>query len=110
MSDHGFTSFRRQFNLNSWLMDNLYIWPRVSRIQSVNSYLADVNWKRTKAYGLGFNGLYLNLKGRELHGTVAPGAEAHEVCRRLIAQLTAFRDRDLLGALRVGRARPRRGL
>lgn len=25
MSDHGFTSFRRQFNLNSWLMDNGYV-------------------------------------------------------------------------------------
>ena len=76
MSDHGFTSFRRQFNLNSWLMDNLYIWPRVSRVQSVNSYLADVDWTRTKAYGLGFNGLYLNLKGRELHGKIVPGTEA----------------------------------
>src|SRR5579863_1974917 len=92
MSDHGFTSFRRQFNLNSWLMDNLYIWPKVNRIQSVNSYLADVNWKRTKAYGLGFNGLYLNLKGREVHGIVEPGTEADEVSRRLISQLTAFRD------------------
>ncbi len=94
MSDHGFTSFRRQFHLNSWLMENLYVWPKVSRVQSVNSYLADVNWKRTKAYGLGFNGIYLNLKGRETQGTVEPGAEAGEICRRLIAQLTAFRDPD----------------
>jgi predicted AlkP superfamily phosphohydrolase/phosphomutase len=94
MSDHGFTSFRRQFNLNSWLMDNLYIRPLVSRIQSVNSYLADVDWRKTKAYGLGFNGLYLNLKGREVHGIVNPGKDADELCRRLIAQLTAYVDPD----------------
>ena len=92
MSDHGFTSFRRQFNLNSWLMENLYIWPKVSRAQSVNTYFADVDWTRTKAYGLGFNGLYLNLKGRELHGKVVPGAEADRLCSDLISRLTAYRD------------------
>ena len=92
MSDHGFTSFRRQFNLNSWLMENLYVRPKVSRLQSVNSYFADVDWTKTKAYGLGLNGLYLNLKGREVHGIVAPGAEADELCRKLIRQLTAFPD------------------
>jgi predicted AlkP superfamily phosphohydrolase/phosphomutase len=92
MSDHGFTSFRRQFNLNSWLMDSGYVRPKVSRAQSVNSLFADVDWKRTKAYGLGINGLYLNLKGREVHGIVSPGAEADRVCGELAERLTAFRD------------------
>ena len=36
----------------------------------------DVDWVRTKAYGLGLNGLYLNLQGRERDGIVKPGAEA----------------------------------
>ncbi|MSR58081.1 MAG: twin-arginine translocation signal domain-containing protein [Planctomycetaceae bacterium] len=92
ISDHGFTSFRRQFNLNSWLMDNRYIRPKVSRVQSVNSYFADVDWTRTKAYGLGINGLYLNLQGREAHGTVAPGPEADKLLRELAERLTAVRD------------------
>lgn len=92
MSDHGFTSFRRQFNLNSWLMDNGYIRPKVSRASSVNEYFADVDWRRTKAYGLGFNGLYLNLKGRETKGLVSPGADADRLCQELAARLTAFRD------------------
>jgi predicted AlkP superfamily phosphohydrolase/phosphomutase len=92
MSDHGFTSFRRQFNLNSWLMDNYYVRPKVSRAQSVNSLFADVDWNRTKAYGLGINGLYLNLKGREVHGTVAPGDQAERLCRELATRLTAVRD------------------
>jgi len=94
MSDHGFTSFRRQFNLNSWLMENGYIRPKYSRAQSVNSLFADVDWKRTKAYGLGINGLYLNLKDREVHGTVSAGEESDRLCRELAARLTAFRDPD----------------
>ena len=92
MSDHGFTSFRRQFNLNSWLMDNYYVRPKLSRAQSVNSLFADVDWHRTKAYGLGINGLYLNLKGREVHGTVEPGQPADRLCRELAQRLTAVRD------------------
>ncbi len=92
MSDHGFTSFRRQFNLNSWLMDAGYIRPKYSRAQSVNSLFADVDWKRTKAYGLGINGLYLNRKGREVHGTVSPGEEANRLCHELAERLTAYRD------------------
>jgi predicted AlkP superfamily phosphohydrolase/phosphomutase len=92
MSDHGFTSFRRQFNLNSWLMDAGYVRPKVSRVQSVNSFFADVDWQRTKAYGLGINGLYLNLKGREIHGTVSPGREADDLCRELAERLVAVRD------------------
>ena len=92
MSDHGFTSFRRQFNLNSWLMDNRYVRPKVSRVQSVNSYFADVDWSRTRAYGLGINGLYLNLSGRERQGIVAPGTEADDLCERLARQLTVVRD------------------
>ena len=38
----------------------------------------DVDWSRTRAYGLGFNGLYLNLAGREGQGIVQPG-EADEL-------------------------------
>jgi predicted AlkP superfamily phosphohydrolase/phosphomutase len=92
MSDHGFTSFRRQFNLNSWLMDAGYVRPKVSRVQSVNSFFADVDWKRTRAYGLGINSLYLNLRGRELHGTVSPGSDADDLCRELAERLVAVRD------------------
>jgi predicted AlkP superfamily phosphohydrolase/phosphomutase len=92
LSDHGFTSFRRQFHLNSWLMDAGYIRPRVSRVQSVNSLYADVDWKRTKAYGMGINGLYLNLQGREVHGAVSPGREAETLTQELIDRLLAIRD------------------
>ena len=31
---------------------------------------SNVDWSRTRAYGLGLNGLYINLRGRERFGTV----------------------------------------
>jgi predicted AlkP superfamily phosphohydrolase/phosphomutase len=67
MSDHGFANFGRQFNLNSWLRDHGYIQPR-----ECTSIMQDIDWSATTAYGLGINGLYLNLKGRERDGFVEP--------------------------------------
>ena len=87
MSDHGFANFKRQFNLNSWLRKNGYIQPA-----KATSLLADVDWSRTRAYGLGINGLYLNLKGRERDGIVDPGSQREELLQTLISQLEAVRD------------------
>ncbi|HSQ55439.1 MAG TPA: hypothetical protein VLM40_06810, partial [Gemmata sp.] len=44
----------------------------------------------TKAYGLGINGLYLNLKGREPHGIVEPG-EVDETIEALSNGLKAVK-------------------
>ncbi len=87
MSDHGFGNFKRQFNLNTWLRQNGYIKPA-----QTTSLLTDVDWSRTQAYGLGINGLYLNLKGRERDGIVEPGAQREELIQNLITQLQAVRD------------------
>ena len=89
MSDHGFANFGRQFNLNSWLRDYGYLNPR-----ECGSVLVDADWSRTKAYGLGINGLYLNLKGRERDGIVEPGEEQERVTQQLMARLRAVRDFD----------------
>jgi predicted AlkP superfamily phosphohydrolase/phosphomutase len=89
MSDHGFANFRRQFNLNSWLRDNGYLGP-----PGCTSVLHDVDWSATCAYGLGINGLYLNLKGRERDGTVEPGAKARELLAELQERLEAVTDAD----------------
>jgi predicted AlkP superfamily phosphohydrolase/phosphomutase len=83
MSDHGFANFGWQFNLNSWLRDHDYLNPR-----ECTSIMHDVDWSRTSAYGLGINGLYLNLKGRERDGIVEPG-EAEELKTALINGLKA---------------------
>jgi predicted AlkP superfamily phosphohydrolase/phosphomutase len=89
MSDHGFANFGRQFNVNSWLRDHGYLNPR-----ECSSIMQNADWSRTKAYGLGINGLYLNLKGRERDGIVEPGEEQEKLTRQLIARLQAVRDFD----------------
>jgi predicted AlkP superfamily phosphohydrolase/phosphomutase len=87
MSDHGFANFGRQFNLNSWLRDFGFLNPR-----ECGSILVDCDWSRTTAYGLGINGLYLNLKGRERDGIVEPGEEQETLTKKLVARLKAVRD------------------
>jgi predicted AlkP superfamily phosphohydrolase/phosphomutase len=87
MSDHGFCNFGRQFNLNRWLRDNGYIQP-----PSCGSLLSrQVDWQRSRAYGLGLNGLYLNLAGRERDGIVHP-SERSALLEELRAKLLAVRD------------------
>ncbi|UCG75531.1 MAG: alkaline phosphatase family protein [Gemmatimonadota bacterium] len=70
MSDHGFTSWRRSFNLNTWLKDNGYLALVDPERQGEAEYFGNVDWSRTQAYGLGFSGLYLNLRGRDRLGIV----------------------------------------
>ena len=95
MSDHGFANFKRQFGLNTWLRDNGYIKPA-----DCTSIMRDIDWSQTKAYGLGINGLYLNLKGRERDGIVEPGKEREELVEELISRLEAVRDIDGKAVLR----------
>lgn len=93
MSDHGFTSFRRQFNLNSWLMDNGYVRPkRPGARGGPAGLLQDIDWTGTRAYGLGINGLYLNVKGREAGGIVSPGDRQAALCGELATRLKSVRD------------------
>jgi predicted AlkP superfamily phosphohydrolase/phosphomutase len=87
MSDHGFANFGRQFSLNTWLRAKGYLGP-----PDCTSILRDVDWSRTVAYGLGINGLYLNLKGRERDGIVEPGDEQEALLRQLIVGLEAVTD------------------
>jgi predicted AlkP superfamily phosphohydrolase/phosphomutase len=91
MSDHGFKSFRRGVNLNSWLRRNGYLTLVEGRTKS-GEWFKDVDWDRTRAYGLGLGGVYLNLKGREARGTVAPGAEAAALKAELARKLGDLRD------------------
>ncbi len=93
MSDHGFTSFRRQFNLNSWLLDNGYLRTRGAPARAGSTLFPDVDWSRTRAYGVGINSLYLNRRGRESQGLVRP-EEVDALASELIAKLQAVKDPD----------------
>src|SRR3972149_8638336 len=68
MSDHGFAPFYRAFNLNTWLREKGYIKMMDGSAKDDAEFFANVNWRETKAYGLGINGLYINLKRREPRG------------------------------------------
>jgi predicted AlkP superfamily phosphohydrolase/phosphomutase len=70
MSDHGFTSWRRAFHLNAWLRDNGYLEVIDPWLENDPGLLTNVEWSRTRAYGLGINSLYINLLGRERFGIV----------------------------------------
>ncbi|MBZ5666431.1 MAG: alkaline phosphatase family protein [Acidobacteriia bacterium] len=71
ISDHGFKSFARCMNLNAWLHQNGYLTLKDGKTES-GDWFEDVDWSRTRAYTMGLNGLYLNIKGREKQGIVDP--------------------------------------
>lgn len=91
ISDHGFKSFSRGVNLNSWLHQNGYLALKPGATAS-GEWFHDVDWSRTRAYTLGLNGLFLNVKGRELHGVVQPGAEADALQEELRQKLDGLVD------------------
>ena len=81
MSDHGFKAFRRGVNLNSWLHQNGFL--AVKHEPTGADMFQDVDWANTKAYAVGFGGIYLNVAGREAKGTVPPGEAAERVKREI---------------------------
>ena len=92
LSDHGFASFRRAAHLNSWLRDQGWLRLR-GDAKTGGELFRDVDWVRTRAYGLGLNGLYLNLRGRERYGIVSP-AERERIVRGISEKLLEWRDPD----------------
>jgi len=121
MSDHGFASYGRKFSLNTWLLENGYLVLKEGRARELLesdpahepvTIFDAVDWSKTRAYGVGFNGLYLNLAGRELDdpatdedesGIVEPGAEAARLIAEIDAKLLAIQDGDARPILRNDR-------
>lgn len=92
MSDHGFAPFYWGVNLNTWLYENGYLALRDPARQGRMKYFGNVDWSKTKAYALGLNGLYVNLKGREKWGAVNSGYEYDQLLERLETDLLAMTD------------------
>ncbi len=123
MSDHGFAPYGRKFSLNTWLLENGYLVLKEGRARELPEtdpehaavYLLDAaDWTRTRAYGVGFNALYLNLRGREADipgtdedesGIVEPGPQAEALLAEISAGLLALRDGDARPVLRCDLAR-----
>ncbi|HEX6862577.1 MAG TPA: alkaline phosphatase family protein, partial [Thermoanaerobaculia bacterium] len=87
VSDHGFASFRRGMNYNTWLAKNGFMTLTGEDAERKNledlfdqgDFFVNVDWSKTKAYAIGLGQIYINLKGREGKGIVNPGAEYEQV-------------------------------
>jgi predicted AlkP superfamily phosphohydrolase/phosphomutase len=93
VSDHGFASFRRGFNLNAWLLSKGFLTLKAGGDGSVE-WLRDVDWSRTQAYALGLTGMFLNLEGREAKGIVKAGETAAKLKAEIMAALAGLRDEE----------------
>ncbi len=87
VSDHGFATWRRSVNYNTWLVENGFLAMTSGKEIAANlemlfgqgEFWPNVDWTRTKAYSMGLGEIYINVKGREGKGVVAPGAEYESV-------------------------------
>jgi predicted AlkP superfamily phosphohydrolase/phosphomutase len=102
MSDHGFAPYRRKFALNTWLLENGYLvlkedfkreLPEEDAAYAPVFIQAAVDWSKTRAYGMGFNGLYINQAGRESEGIVSSD-DTGPLLLEIKAKLEALRDTD----------------
>jgi predicted AlkP superfamily phosphohydrolase/phosphomutase len=82
LSDHGFAAYDRQVHLNDWLKERGYLAVLPG---------GGIDWSRTRAYALGLNLLYLNLRGRERDGIVTP-EEREGLLARISQALESFVD------------------
>lgn len=125
ISDHGFRSFRKGVNLNTWLSRNgpggdstrPFMQLRVPADRKYNLedlfggktdyFMTEVfdpvsgatrsewyvNWKETEAFSLGLGSIFINLKGRETHGSVQR-SDYDAVCEEIVRGLEALVDPD----------------
>ena len=106
MSDHGFKPFRRNVDLNRWLLENGYLHLKDGAQASPHSYLADVDWQQTRAFAVGLSGLFINEQGRESQGIVPAGTEKNQLVCEIAEKLTGLVDPDD-GTVAIHEAVPR---
>ncbi len=91
LSDHGFAPYYKHVNLNRWLHDEGFLALKTNNETSFS--LKDVDWEKTQAYAMGLNGIYLNLIGREKHGSVTQENASH-IEKEIITKLSKLVDTD----------------
>jgi predicted AlkP superfamily phosphohydrolase/phosphomutase len=93
MSDHGFSAFRKQVHLNRWLELHGYLRLTDSFNRDKYEWLQGIDWSATRAFAIGLNSLYLNVRGREKHGVVSPQQRA-ALARKLAQELGTWVDAE----------------
>jgi len=104
VSDHGFHSFRKEFNTNTWLVKNGFMnltegedtggMKKLDDMFSGGSFFPNVDWSNTRAYALGLGHIYVNLRGREAQGIVEPGEEYRQVIKEIREKIIQYKDPD----------------
>jgi len=102
LSDHGFHSFRRSVNINTWLVRNNFMTLKgdinkrytLDDLFGKGEFWPNVDWFKTRAYALGLGQIYINLVGRENKGTVLPGRDYQNVVGDIAQQLGGLIDDD----------------
>lgn len=100
LSDHGFSTWRRSVNYNTWLVENGFMTltgggggsQDLEALFGQGEFWPNVDWSRTKAYAMGLGDIYINLKGREGKGIVAPGAEYEALREEIRKKLVTLVD------------------
>jgi predicted AlkP superfamily phosphohydrolase/phosphomutase len=94
LSDHGFNTFRRAFDTNTWLWQSGLLALKGGRQPSedLGEGFAVVDWSRSYAYAVGLGGIYLNFKGREREGILEEGTEAERVRNAIQSGLAGIPD------------------
>jgi predicted AlkP superfamily phosphohydrolase/phosphomutase len=100
LSDHGFASFRRSMNYNTWLAKNGFMTltgedakrKNLEDLFDQGDFFVNVDWSKTKAYALGLGQIYINQVGREAKGIVHSGAEYAQVTAAIKAGLEGLVD------------------
>ena len=87
LSDHGFCRAKREVELNHWLVRQDMLKFTTDNPQS----LADIH-PESQAYSLIPGRIFINLKGREPIGSVAPGPDYDSVRQKMVGALLALRD------------------
>jgi len=100
LSDHGFATWRRSVNYNTWLVENGFMTLTGSEGKQADlemlfgqgEFWPNVDWSKTKAYAMGLGDIYINVKGREGKGSVSPGAEYEAVRDEIKKKLVTLVD------------------
>ena len=101
LSDHGFASFRKAVNYDTWLVVNGYLVLKsgvavrernVEMLFDQGQFWENVDWSKSRAYAMGLGELYINMKGREAQGIVNPGPETEALKAELKQRLLQFTD------------------
>ncbi len=91
LSDHGFSTFTREFHLNTWLEREGFVSLDRSYAGVENGTFNHVDWGKTGAYGVGLNCLYINKRGRDRFGSVE-GKQIDEIKAAIMKKLPEVKD------------------